>query len=116
MPAVPIERVRQAVIRAVSESSLRKLAREIGLSAPGLTHFIEGGEPFKPTVRKLVEWYVRDAANRRGIDQDTATAALSLLTDGMPNAEAEATRARILAELRDGYKRSGTPPPAWLEP
>lgn len=47
-------------------------------------HFLDAGEPFKPTVRKLVEWYVRDAATRRGLDEATASAALAVLLDEVP--------------------------------
>lgn len=112
---MPIERVRHAVRRAVAETSLRKVARAVGLTAPGLTHFLDGGEPYKPTLRKLVEWYVRDAAERRGINDETASAALSLLLDGLPDPEATATRERLIAELREGFKRSGAPPPEWLK-
>jgi transcriptional regulator with XRE-family HTH domain len=114
-PHVPLERLRQAAQRAVDESSLRKVAIQVGLSPMGLSLFLRGNtEPFKPTVRKLVEWYVRDAASRRGLDEATASAALSLLLDGMPEPEASATRERVLAALREGYTKSGETPPEWL--
>ena len=114
-PHVPLERLRQAAQRAVDESSLRKVAIQVGLSAMGLSLFLRGNtEPFKPTVRKLVEWYVRDAASRRGLDEATASAALSLLLDGMPEPEASATREHLIAILREGYTKSGETPPEWL--
>lgn len=114
-PHVPLERLRQAAQRAVDELSLRKVAIQVGLSPMGLSLFLKGStEPFNPTVRKLVEWYVRDAASRRGLDEATALAALSLLLDGMPEPEASATRERLIAILREGYTNSGETPPEWL--
>ena len=114
-PAVPVERVREAALRAVAERGLRKVAREVGVSTTGFSHFLKGGEPFPANTRKLTEWYVRDAAAHHGLDDGTAAAALSLLVDGLPAEEAAAMRECLLAALRDGYGRSGAPLPGWLQ-
>ena len=115
-PRVPLDRLRAAAQRAVDETSLRKVAKEVGLSPMGLSLFLTGAteQPFPPTMRKLVEWYLRDAAKGRGTDAVTASAALFLLVDGMPPEEAEAARQTMLEVLREGYRRARVPPPAWL--
>lgn len=114
-PHVPMQRVREAVLRAVDQTSLRHVAREAGMSPPGLRHFMDGGEPMRPTARKLVEWYVREAAQRHELDEDTANAALSLLVERLPAAEAEDARERIRTMLRETYRKADTLPPDWLK-
>lgn len=69
----------------------------------------------RSTARKLVEWYVRAAANRHELDEDIANAALSLLVERLPEAEADAARERIRAMLRETYKKADTLPPGWLK-
>jgi hypothetical protein len=82
------------------------------MSAPGLQHFLDGGEPQKPTARKLVEWYVREAATRRELDAETAAAAFFLLVDSLPAGEQEAARRRIVDAVRlrgHGARLAGRP-------
>lgn len=46
-----------------------------------------------------------DAANRHELDEGTANAALSLLMERLPAADADAARERILATLRETYRK-----------
>jgi hypothetical protein len=85
-----MKRVREAAQRAVEETALRQVAREVGMSAPGLANFLQGGEPLKNTARKLADWYLRRTVQTpQGIDTDTAGVALALLMQGLPAAHAE---------------------------
>ena len=54
-----VDLLRGAVRRAVEASSQRKVARQIGMSAPGLRAFLDGARPLRPTWRKLHAWYFR---------------------------------------------------------
>lgn len=81
----------------------------------GLAHFLAGEtEPYRPTVKKLVHWFVRDAAVRRGVDEATAHAALFILVDGLPEADAEAVREEVRLIVRTRYRKNKIPVPEWL--
>lgn len=110
-PRLPVSVLRTAAQRAVDATSLRTVAEAIGMSHPGLSKFLAGGEPRPATVRKLVEWYVRHAAP---LDEDTTEAALALLLHSYPESERERVRRGLLDVLRAGYERTGTKPPGWL--
>lgn len=112
---VPVEKARQAAQRAVDATSLRHVAREIGLSPTGLQHFLQGGEPYAKSLQKLGDWYIRRAATAgHGAERDTVEAALTLLLLSLPDADRGAVREQVLAVLREAHERTGTPPPDWL--
>ncbi len=54
-----LELVRNAVFTAIEVRSLRAVARSIGMSPGGVTHFLEGAQPYRRTRHKLVSWYAR---------------------------------------------------------
>lgn len=45
--------IRAAVADRVEKTTLRKVAREIGMTPSGLTKFIGGAVPYRRTLRKL---------------------------------------------------------------
>lgn len=112
--SVPVALLRETAARAVADMSLRKVAAEVGVSPMGLSHFLNGGQPYDRTVRKLLEWYLRHVAHER-INAETAAIALALVLDGIPDARFLATRAKLRDHIREAYKRSGVQPPAWLD-
>ena len=61
-------RVSVAVIRAaaaaVGQTSLRQVARDAKISAPGLALFLDGSTPRDGTLSKLRDWYFSEAAAR----------------------------------------------------
>jgi hypothetical protein len=58
-PRVPTEALRNRVELAIQNSSLRHVARQVGMSPGGLKHFMTGATPYSPTLRRLNQWYVR---------------------------------------------------------
>lgn len=109
----PVSALREAARLRVQATSLRKTAREIGLSPTGLQGFLDGTEPYAPTIQKLLEWHVREES-RKGMElgADTADAALSLLVRHLPEPRrSEAVRA-MLDLIR--AKGTGEPVPPWL--
>lgn len=112
---VPVEAIRNAVARAAAATSLRSVARASDLSDRGLQHFLDGGTPRQGTLRKLTEWYVREAASAGELDPDTVEAALSLLLGDMPEPQRTGTRAVLMDQIRSGYKAAGRVPPGWLK-
>ena len=49
--------IRAALSLYLDAVSLRGAAREIGMSATGLSNFLNGSEPYMPTVAKLRRWH-----------------------------------------------------------
>jgi transcriptional regulator with XRE-family HTH domain len=107
--------LRQVTAQRVAATSLRKVAREIGMSATGLSKFLDGNAPYLPTLNRLRNWYLRYAATPAGtLSEEDAYAALALLVhDLAPDARQGAIEA-MLACMREGYQRSGQPEPAWV--
>lgn len=113
-PAVPIERLRELLGARVEASSIRSVAKEVGLPPNGLSYFLEGGSPRTATVRKLEAWYVRDAARTEGQPTDEAgRAALTLLVRYVPPGARKGARARMISLLEDLCREADVPAPAW---
>jgi hypothetical protein len=62
-----IESYRAALREYLDFNSLRQAAREVGLSPTGLSNFVNGAEPYVPTIRKLRAW-MASRPRRRGDD------------------------------------------------
>ena len=57
---LPLEQVREAAYEVARRTSVRQLAREVGMSPTGLSGFLSGEK--RPTSRtrwKLAQWYLR---------------------------------------------------------
>lgn len=106
--------IRAVVSAAVGRRPLRAVAREIGMSAPGLRSFLDGGNPYPHTLRKLERWAVQTKAADAGNDAATARAAVSFLVADLPPEERTAARAGILNLLVERYRVASTPAPSWL--
>jgi len=79
--------LRAALTRAVATSSLRAVAEQVGLTHRGLGMFIRAeARPRDVTLRKLREWYLRDAATLPKTDASTVNAAVALLLESAPRA------------------------------
>lgn len=82
MSAAPgVAVLRDAVRHAVEATSLRAVAAQIGLTHHSVRNFLNGSSPHASNVRKLREWYVREAASAPEPSTDTVEAALSILTE-----------------------------------
>lgn len=120
-PPVPVlagigdEALRAALRRAIRESTLRGVAAQVGMTAAGLQRYIEGKtRPRDLTLRKLREWYLREAGNWTGTGESVARAAIAVLLDGLPAAEQDRAAAEITAVVRGAYTRVKISPPEWL--
>lgn len=112
---VPVDAIRREAGLARDASSLRRVAREIGITPMGLRYFLlDQGKQQARTVRKLNEWYVRRMATRPPEGEDEARAALTILAGFYPRSE----RFRVLSGFLDSMERefrdSGMESPAWL--
>lgn len=109
-------RVRAAALARVAATSLRSVSREIGMSATGLSKFLDGNAPYLPTLNRLRNWYLRHAApTNAGLSEEDAHAALALLVHDLTPEARHAAIDEMLRCMRAGYQASGHDEPAWID-
>lgn len=108
--------LRETADRAVKASSLRGVARLVGLSAMGLRDFIRGQkEPRASTLLKVERWYFAHAAPfREAVDEETVRAALMAALEPVPERSRDRRLAQMLDTLAAIYREDGIPVPAWM--
>ena len=112
---VSILHIREAVQARVAATSLRKVAREVGMSPTGLKKFIDGTDPYSATVHRLRVWYVRYGTQHAAeIQTPDASAALAVLTHELPETPARAVADTVLDSIEKGYELSGKSRPKWV--
>lgn len=110
-----IEHLRDAVAARAENTSLRNVAREIGMSATGLKKFLLGTAPYTPTLRRLRSWYVQYAAVQSGeVQLEDASAAINVLLHDLPPAARRRMASRMIDALALGYLETGKDRPGWL--
>jgi hypothetical protein len=58
-PRFGFDRIRDFARTRVEATSLREVAKDIGMSFSGLHNFLEGGQPYTRVRELLVSWYQR---------------------------------------------------------
>lgn len=93
--AFGVETLRDAVKARVSDTSIRAVAEEIGMSPSGLHVLLKGSDPHPATREKLVAWYIEQQRSkaRSAVSKADVDAAVQLLIryvrdDGRPGAQA----------------------------
>ncbi len=66
-----IETIRDLLRDYMDHVSLRQAAREVGMSATGLSNFVNGTEPYARTVRKLRAWKAVHLGLAQSGDEET---------------------------------------------
>jgi hypothetical protein len=108
-------RVRAAAAARVAATSLRSVSREIGMSATGLSKFLDGNAPYLPTLNRLRNWYLRHAAPQgAGLSEQDAHAALSVLVHDLSPEARHAAIDEMVRCMRAGYQASGHDAPGWM--
>ena len=107
--------LRETAASRVENTSLRSVAREIGMSPTGLKKFLQGTAPYSPTLRRLRSWYVQYAAVQSGnVGLEDATAALNVLVHDLAPDPRRDTAGCLLECVGRGYDQSGKARPAWM--
>ncbi|HEX2205593.1 MAG TPA: hypothetical protein VHG91_19935 [Longimicrobium sp.] len=110
--SAPWDAVREAVQRELGHTSLRALAKRIGLPAPTLHNFLNAGVvPHRRTAEKLRAWHGTVA----GVSADEARAAFAALTPGLKKRSREEAFQAFRALVAAAYRRDRAPVPAWTE-
>lgn len=120
MPAyrrnAPFERIREVLTARIEATSLRRVARDVGMSPTGLRKLLEGSRPYSATRQKLERWYVRETAQYGGpLSAGSAFAALRVLVQDLPVAHRRGALEGLFAAVREAYAAAQTPEPVWLE-
>lgn len=110
---VRVEAIREAARLAVAETSLRAVARAVGLSPMGLSSFLSGRRPYTATLRKLSAWFVLHG-QRDGAREQVVRASLDVLLEGLPAKGRERGTAELLGVIDRMHRLARTEPPAWL--
>lgn len=110
--------LRNMAARRVAATSLRSVSREIGMSATGLSKFLNGNAPYSPTLHRLRNWYLRHAAEQNpteSLSEESAYAALALLVHDLAPDARHAAVDTMVSCMRDGYEKTGERAPGWLD-
>ena len=106
-----LNRIREAASLIRTETSLRKVARDVGMSPTGLSKFMEGAQPYAHTYSKLRNWYVRKGTHLSPLDTNDAQAAIDMLTGHLPDREKAECQGRLLEVLAEA---PATSRPSWV--
>lgn len=114
---IPMDVLRAAIQDQAGQSSMRCVAREIGLSARAVEMFLcSEGTPRNVTERKIRDWYLRMFGASAPVPPHTVSvvrAAVALLTPHIPADEAVAAGEQVLERVCEIHRRHGIPvPPA----
>lgn len=110
-----ITRLREAVTIRVQATSLRSVARQVGMSPSGLDKFLSGAMPYQKSRRRLFDWLHRER-NNLGADLtvDGIAAALGSLVRDLPPARRGHALDTLLGTLRGLYNEHTETSPPWL--
>lgn len=114
-PVTSLERLRETVALRVQATSLRTVARQVGMSPGTLEKFLAGETPYPRSRQRLQEWWARQSAKPRPdvTAQGVEVAIGALVRDLPPEHRVEAIR-RVVAALRRVYREQETEEPEWL--
>jgi len=115
--ATPVTVLRQALVSAVEETSLRQVSRMVGMSPTGLQKFLDGAHPYSATRRKLERWYVLHGPGRlqAGLGGESARAILRVLVQDLSPARHRPTMELLVASMEEAYRSARLPAPGWLD-
>lgn len=122
-PDIDIDAVRRYVNARANSSSVREVARQIGIGNTSLDKFLNGSVPYARNRALLCEYYLREhrvhpiqqaeAVMVRRQDETPEALLTGLLKDLRGEARTEA-RLRITNALGQAYRRMGLAEPEWL--
>lgn len=104
-PGVSLLRLRAALRARVERTSLRAVARDVGITHRGLSKILGGTRPQLQTRRKLDVWYTETFS--RDEDPLEVSEALEVLLCGLPGEKRAVAYERTLAFLRGLYRELG---------
>jgi len=114
MPTLPVPLLRDGLAREAAQFSLRRLARETGLSPNGLRDFLRGSSPHSATRTKLERWLAAHGTVTRPPNVGQFVRLVNeLAVDFSPEQTARLGRA-VAAGLVESYETRRLTPPRWV--
>lgn len=114
-PVTSLERLRETVALRVQATSLRTVARQVGMSPAALEKFLAGETPYSRSRQRLQEWWAREAARPRvDLSAEGIEVAIGALVRDLPPEHRVVAIRRVVAALRRVYREQGAPQPTWL--
>jgi hypothetical protein len=113
-PTLPVFLLRDAVARQVATLSLRRAAREIGLSPNALRNFLSGARPRTATRGKLERWLVSRHAPERGPSVGRLVHLLGELGADLSPSQTAALGRETARFLLGAYEARRLRPPRWV--
>lgn len=114
-PRASLDEIRRAAELAVDAASLRRVAKQIRMSAMGLRSFIRGEHTPQPrTIRKLNTWYAARVATAGEHGENEARVVLTVLAGFYPQADRARVVGTFVDQMEREFRRSGMPSPGWL--
>ncbi|HEX8691694.1 MAG TPA: hypothetical protein VF746_04690 [Longimicrobium sp.] len=115
-PSTSLERLRESVALRVQATSLRAVARQVGMSAAGLEKFIAGGIPYSRSRQKLQDWWAREGQRPRSdMTTEGVEIAIGALVRDLPPDRRGPAMMGLVRSLRGSYELQGGLCPPWLE-
>jgi len=115
VPTIPIPLLRDGLAREAARFSLRRVAREVGLSPNGLRYFLQGGVPRSATRVKLEHWLAAQSKVTRPPNVGQFVRLLNELSVDLSPAQT-LELGRTLAELLvQSYEKRRLSPPRWVQ-
>jgi tetratricopeptide (TPR) repeat protein len=105
------ERFRAALRQAIARSTLRGVAKDVGMSPTGLQKFLDGTNPYGKTRERLRLWYFREAGFSSFPVEDAAYI-LRRLVGTLPTPDYGV--AGVLDAVDTAYQRAGMRAPEWV--
>jgi hypothetical protein len=114
--AMTVPVLRRALREEVAATSLRSVSRQAGMTALGLQKFIDGGQAYTATRRRLERWYVLHGPGRHetALSGGSALAILRVMVQDLSPARHRPTLELLVKSLEDAYFTAELPQPEWL--
>jgi len=111
-----LERMRESVAMRVEATSLRSVARQVGMSPSGLEKFLAGGTPYTRSRQKLQDWWTREGHQPRSdLSAEGIEVVMAALVRDLPPEKRGPTMKRLVRAVRGLYETQGAICPPWLE-
>jgi transcriptional regulator with XRE-family HTH domain len=115
-PLSNLERLRETVATRVQSTSLRSVARQVGMSPTGLEKFLSGGTPYSRSRQKLQEWAEREGGRPSSdMTVEGVEVAIGALVRDLPAEHRLEAIRRLVRSLRQVYGLQAGAAPEWLD-
>jgi hypothetical protein len=96
MAELDLDAIRTSIQERVKKTGLRRIARQVGMSASGLDKFLRGAVPYEKTRAKMVAWVTRLEG---GDERSAEDVLIDELVSSLPEARQEKARGDIVLVL-----------------